>query len=60
MIKTKEINLLNDAMFKALFRSNEARRMFARFLSAVTRMKQEVFLNAKFVGGEISKRIIDE
>lgn len=24
-IKTKEINLMNDAMFKALFRSTEAR-----------------------------------
>ena len=58
--KEKKINLLNDAMFKALFRSHEARKMFARFLGAVTGMRPEVFLQAQFIGGEISKRRMDE
>lgn len=59
-VKTKEINLMNDAMFKALFRSKEARNIVASFLSRVTGIKKEVLMNAEYVGGEISKRRLTE
>lgn len=59
-IKIKEINLMNDAMFKALFRSREARGIISSFLSSVTGIKKEVLMNAKYVGGEIPKRRLTE
>ena len=39
--KLEEINMLNDAMFKALFRSMEARDMVASFLSSSTGLEKE-------------------
>lgn len=53
--KTKNIKLdkLNDAVFKAIFRSQEARGMISSFLSEITGISKEDFLNAYFVGGEI-------
>lgn len=54
-VKTKEINLMNDAMFKALFRSREARSVVSSFLSSITGIKKEVLMNAKYVGGELPK-----
>ena len=59
-IKTKEINLMNDAMFKALFRSREARNVVSSFLSSVTGIKKEILMNAKYVGGELPKRKLTE
>ena len=44
MIETKEIkeiNLLNDAMFKALFRSKEARGVIASVISAILGIDKE-------------------
>lgn len=58
--KTKPINLMNDAMFKALFRSSEARDMVASFLSSVTGIKKEILMNANYVGGELPKRKLTE
>ena len=53
--KTKNIKLdkLNDAVFKAIFRSQEARGMISSFLSEITGISKEDFLNAYFIGGEI-------
>lgn len=59
-IKTKEINLMNDAMFKALFRSREARSIVSSFLSSLTGIKKEVLMNANYVGGELPKRRLTE
>ena len=42
-----EIDILNDIWFKSLFRSVEARGMFSRFLSALTGISKEHFLNAE-------------
>ena len=59
-VKTKEINLMNDAMLKAIFRSQEARSVVAGFLSSVTGIDKELLMNAKYVGGEISKMKLTE
>ena len=60
MIETKEkprvLNLGNDYLFKALFRSIEAREMVALFLSKITGLDEEVLLNADYIGGEIPKK----
>jgi len=56
----KSLNKLNDAAFKALFRSVEARRFIARFLSEVTGIPKEDIMNANFVGGELTKSYINE
>ena len=50
-VNTKEINLMNDQLFKAFFRSIEARKMIASFLSSVTGIDKEILINAKYIGG---------
>ncbi len=52
--------MLNDAMFKALFRSVEARDMVVDFLNKTTGISKELLRKAKYVGGEIPKRKIKE
>lgn len=59
-IKTQEINLMNDCLFKALFRSIEAREVVASFLSSVTGIEKEKLINAEYVGGEVPKRRLTE
>lgn len=56
----KEINLLNDEAFKALFRSIEAREMVSYFLSKLTGIEKEVLMEAEYQGGELPKKIIKE
>jgi len=58
--KLDKIDILNDACFKSLFRSVEARGMFARFLSAVTGISKEDLLNAEYIGGELPKERLTE
>lgn len=58
--KLEEINMLNDAMFKALFRSMEARDMVASFLSSITGIEKEILKNADYQGGELPKKKIKE
>ncbi len=58
--KLETINLLNDAMFKALFRSIEAREMVAAFLSHITGIDEELLKNADYQGGEIPKKRLYE
>jgi len=63
IIKTKqikEINVLNDAMFKSLFRSIEARGVVASFLSSLTGINKEILFNAEYQGGELPKKILKE
>ena len=60
MIRRDEIDILNDACFKSLFRSVEARGMVSRFLSAVTGISKERFLNAEYTGGELIKGKLSE
>ena len=60
IIKRDEIDILNDACFKSLFRSVEARGMVSRFLSALTGISKERFLNAEYVGGELTKKKLTE
>ena len=55
-----EIDILNDICFKSLFRSVEARGMVSRFLSALTGISKERFLNAEYVGGELTKKKLSE
>ena len=56
----KEINMLNDALLKALFRSQEARDMIASFLSSITKISKEKLMTAEYVGGENPKRRLYE
>ena len=42
----------NDAFFKSVFRSIEARGVVANFLNAVTGIPKEKLMNADYVGGE--------
>ena len=56
----KEVNMLNDALFKALFRSVEAREMVVDFLSELIGIKKEVLEQADYQGGEIPKKIMTE
>lgn len=58
--KLEYFNLLLDFMFKAVFRSIEAREMVASFLCEVTGIDKELFLNAHFVGGELTKKVANE
>jgi hypothetical protein len=58
--KLDEVNMLNDSMFKALFRSIEARGMVANFLSGITGIPVKDLLNADYEGGELPKRNIKE
>ena len=55
-IKTKKINMMNDALAKALLRSIEAREVVATFISKVVGMDKEILINATYAGGEIPKR----
>lgn len=55
-----QINMLNDALLKALFRSQEARDMIASFLSSITKISKEKLMTAEYVGGENPKRRLYE
>ena len=55
-----QINMLNDALLKALFRSQEARNMIASFLSSITKISKEKLMTAEYVGGEHPKRRLYE
>ena len=55
-VNIKEINLMNDQLFKAFFRSIEARKMIASFLSSVTGIDKETLMGAQYIGGELPKR----
>ena len=56
MVNT-EINLLNDAMFKALFRSVEARKVVSEVISVLTGIDKDILMKADYQGGEIPKKI---
>ena len=47
----KEINLLNDAMFKALFRSEEARDIIANVISILLGIDKEKLIYAEYNSG---------
>ena len=55
-VKETKINVMNDHLFKALFRSTEARKMVSSFLSSVTGIDKEILMNADYIGGELPKR----
>ena len=55
-----KINLLNDAAFKAIFRSIEARDVVSNVLSELTSIPVEDIKNAEFQGGEFPKRNLKE
>ena len=59
-VKLKSINMLNDALFKSLFRSIEAREMVSNFLSELTGIKKEILMNADYQGGELPKKKLKE
>ena len=46
-----EINMYNDKLFKAFFTSVEARGMVSSFLSAITGVEKEKFINATYISG---------
>ena len=52
--------MLNDAMFKALFRSIEARNMVSSFISSITNIPKEDLMKAEYQGGELPKKISKE
>ena len=60
MIALKEINMCNDAMFNAVFRSIEARKIVVSILSKLTGIEEERLNKADFQGGELVKRKITE
>ena len=60
MVETKEINLLNDAMFKALFRSKEARGVIASVISAILGIDKKKLIYADYGSGELVKNKIFE
>ena len=59
-IRNMKIDVMNDALAKALLRSEEAREVVATFISKVAGIDKELLINAKFVGGEIPKKKIYE
>jgi len=60
-IKTLDnINMLNDAMFKAFFRSNETRNVISSFLSKLTGIDEEILRKAEYQGGELPKKRLKE
>lgn len=59
-INLKNVNLLNDAMFKSLFRSESAREIVVNFLSGITNIPKGKLERAQYIGGEIPKSIISE
>ena len=56
----KEFNMLNDAFFKALFRSVEAREMVSRALSKLTGIDVNQIRKAEYQGGELPKKNLSE
>ena len=52
--------MLNDALFKALFRSIEARDMVSSFISSITDIPKEDLMKAEYQGGELPKKILKE
>lgn len=46
-----KIDMYNDKLFKAFFTSIEARGMVSSFLSAITGIEREKFVNATYIGG---------
>ena len=56
----KEIDVLKDSMFKAVFRSEEAREMVSVCLSKLTGIDVKQIRNAEYQGGELSKKIMSE
>ena len=56
----KEINLLNDAMFKALFRSEEARDIIANVISILLGIDKEKLIYAEYNSGELVKNKLFE
>ncbi len=59
-LKTQEINMLNDAMFKSIIRSEEARPLVNKLLYFLTNIEMEKLEGAIFMGGEIPKRNLKE
>ena len=61
MIENKtEINLLNDAMFKALFRSKEARGVIASVISIILGIDKDKLIYADYQAGELVKNKLFE
>ena len=58
--KPKMINMLNDAMFKSIIRSKEARPLVNNFLHSLTHVEEEKLEKATYMGGEIAKKHIQE
>ncbi len=58
--KQKEINMLNDAMFKSLCRSIEVREIIVSFLHQLTNIDEELLKNADYQGGELVKKNLKE
>ena len=58
--KHKMINMLNDAMFKSIIRSKEARPLVNNFLHSLTHVEEEKLEKATYMGGEIAKKHIHE
>ena len=56
----KEIDVLRDSMFKAVFRSKEAREMVSRALSKLTGIDVNQIRGAEYQGGELPKKIMSE
>ena len=54
------INMCNDYLFKALFRSIDARAVVAGFLSEVTGIDYDVLFSANYQAGELTKQNEDE
>ena len=59
-VKIKNINMLNDALFKSLFRSIDAREAVAICLNEITGIDKELLMKAEFQGGELTKKILTE
>ena len=58
--KVKEINMLNDAMFKSVIRSKEARPLVNDFLHFLTHIQMDKLETATYMGGEITKSHMNE
>ena len=58
--ENKIINLANDAMFKSLVRSPEARSIVLNLIQDLTQISFEFLQKAEFMGGEIPKAHINE
>ena len=48
--KPKMINMLNDAMFKSIIRSKEARPLVNNFLHSLTHVEEEKLEKATYFG----------